>query len=75
MIPTEITLHQQSCTLELTYAHAETYNLSCEYLRVYSPSAEVRGHTPEQAVLQVEKKAIKIKSIEAQGNYAIKLVF
>ena len=75
MIPKEITLHQKSRTLELIYADGTTYQLSCEFLRVCSPSAEVRGHTPDQAVLQIEKKNVRIAAIESQGNYAIKLVF
>lgn len=75
MIPKEICLHQKSRILELIYSNGSTYELSCEYLRVYSPSAEVRGHNPDQAELQVEKKNVHIASIEPQGNYAIKLVF
>ena len=75
MIPVEICLHQKSRTLELSYSDGSKYGLSCEYLRVYSPSAEVRGHSPDQAELQVEKKNVHIASIEPQGNYAIKLVF
>ena len=75
MQPKEICLHQASGILELSYPDDSTYKLSCEYLRVYSPSAEVRGHTPDQAVLQVEKKNVRISNIESQGNYAIKLVF
>lgn len=75
MNPKDICLHQQSRVLELTYPNEETYSLTCEYLRVFSPSAEVRGHSPEQAELQVEKKNVGIVEIEPQGNYAIKLVF
>jgi len=75
MIPKEICLHQKSRVLELTYSNDSIYRLSCEYLRVYSPSAEVRGHSPDQAELQVEKKNVHIASIEPQGNYAIKLAF
>jgi DUF971 family protein len=75
MTPKEICLHQKSRILELTYSNGTTYRLSCEYLRVYSPSAEVRGHSPDQAELQVEKKTVRITGIEPQGNYAIKLTF
>lgn len=75
MIPKEIALHQKSHTLELIYANGRAYKLPCEYLRVYSPSAEVRGHSPEEAVLQVEKKNVQIVRIDPQGNYAIRLVF
>ncbi|MDH3694342.1 MAG: gamma-butyrobetaine hydroxylase-like domain-containing protein, partial [Gammaproteobacteria bacterium] len=51
------------------------YELPCEYLRVYSPSAEVRGHGPGQEVLQVGKENVNIQNIEQVGNYAIKLQF
>ena len=75
MIPKEICLHQKSRILELTYSQDSIYELSCEFLRVYSPSAEVRGHSPDQAEIQVEKKNVRIASIEPQGNYAIRLLF
>ncbi len=74
-IPKSINYHSKSRELELDYGSEESYRLSCEYLRVYSPSAEVQGHSPEQAVLQVEKKQVRITGIEPQGNYALKLVF
>ncbi len=74
-IPTGIKLHQQSKTLELIYADGESHTLSCEYLRVYSPSAEVVGHGPGQEVLQFGKINVGIKSIEPVGNYAIKPTF
>ena len=74
-IPKAINYHSKSRELELDYGNEERYRLSCEYLRVYSPSAEVQGHSPEQAVLQVEKKQVRITGIEPQGNYALKLVF
>lgn len=73
-VPTDIKLHQQSRILEIHFDD-EVFNLSCEYLRVYSPSAEVRGHGPGQEVLQVAKEQVNIKAIEPTGNYAIKLVF
>ncbi|MCB6183834.1 DUF971 domain-containing protein [Leeia sp. TBRC 13508] len=73
--PTEIKLHQQSRVLEISFSDGVTFQLSCEYLRVFSPSAEVRGHSPEQAVLQVGKKEVNIKDIQPVGHYAIKLVF
>lgn len=74
-IPTEIKLHQVSRMLEVAFDTGETFNLSCEYLRVHSPSAEVRGHGPGQEVLQVGKKEVGIRAVEAVGNYAVKLVF
>ena len=73
--PTEIKLHQQSRVLEIAFDDGKTYRLSCEYLRVYSPSAEVRGHGPGQEVLQEGKKNVGINAIEPVGNYAVKLVF
>ena len=71
----EIHLHQTSRVLELIFSNGKKFNLSCEYLRVYSPSAEVAGHGPGQEVLQVGKEDINIESLEPVGNYAIKLIF
>ena len=73
--PTEIKLHQKSRILEIGFDDGKSYRLSCEYLRVYSPSAEVRGHGPGQEVLQEGKKDVEIAAIEPVGNYAVKLVF
>lgn len=73
--PTDIRLHQQSRKLEIHFEGGKVFELPCEYLRVYSPSAEVRGHGPDQAVLQIGKEQVNIRDIEAIGNYAIKLVF
>lgn len=72
--PSKIHLHQKSQQLELVYADAQ-FLLPAEYLRVFSPSAEVQGHGPGQQVLQVGKIQVGIKSIEGQGNYAIKIIF
>jgi len=73
--PTEIKLHQKSRELEITFDDGKQYRFSCELLRVFSPSAEVRGHGPGQEVLQVGKKNIDISAIEPVGTYAVKLVF
>ena len=73
--PTDISLHQKSRVLELSYEDGKVHQLPCEYLRVYSPSAEVTGHGPGQEVLQLNKEDVNITGIEPQGNYAIKLVF
>tara|TARA_R110002072_G_scaffold542_3_gene4344 strand:- start:11120 stop:11521 length:402 start_codon:yes stop_codon:yes gene_type:complete len=73
--PTGIRLHTRSRQLELAYAGGETYSLSCEYLRVYSPSAEVLGHGPGQEVLQTGKMNVAITAIKPVGNYALQLVF
>ena len=75
LVPTEIKLHRNSATLELTYAEREPVILSAEFLRVHSPSAEVRGHGRGQEVLQTGKRYVAIKHIESVGNYAIKLSF
>lgn len=73
--PTEIKLHQKSRVLEISYADGRTFSLPCELLRVYSPSAEVRGHGPGQEVLQVGKKDVTIARIEPVGTYAVQLFF
>ena len=70
-IPTEIKLHQQSAVLEISFDDGSHFELPCEYLRVYSPSAEVRGHGPGQEVLQLGKENVTIIDIRAVGNYAI----
>jgi len=75
MVPTDIKLHQVSGILEILFEGGEVFNLSAEYLRVFSPSAEVKGHGPGQEVLQHGKKMVKIANLEAQGNYAIRLLF
>lgn len=74
-IPTEIKLHQQSRVMEIAFDEGSRFNLPYEYLRVFSPSAEVRGHGPGQEVLQVGKKDIDIKQIEPVGQYAVVLIF
>jgi len=75
MIPTKVNLHQVSGVLELNYEDGTSFNLSAEYLRVYSPSAEVQGHSKDQAVLQFGKKMVKIADIVSQGHYAIRIDF
>lgn len=74
-IPVDIKLHQNSKKLELVYAQDESYELTCEFLRVLSPSAEVRGHGPGQETLQSGKINVSIKNIVPVGNYAIQLFF
>jgi len=73
--PTEINLHQMSRTLEITFDDGENFNYSCEYLRCFSPSAEVQGHGPGEEVLQVGKEFVNIDKIEPVGNYAVCLHF
>ena len=74
-IPTALTLHKTSRTLEISFDDLGSVSLSCEFLRVYSPSAEVRGHGQGQEVLQTGMRAIEISAIEPVGNYAIRPVF
>jgi DUF971 family protein len=73
--PTDIILHQQSRLLEIAFDDGKRFNLSCEFLRVNSPSAEVRGHGAGQEILQTGKKDVAIQAVEPVGNYAVKLVF
>ena len=73
--PTDIKLHQKSRYLEVTFDDGRKFALPCEYLRVYSPSAEVRGHGPGQEVLQLGKEQVNITNIEPVGNYAVCLHF
>lgn len=72
MIPSDIKLHKKTGILELRYADGGIYSLTAEFLRVHSPSAEVRGHGPGQEVLQTGKINVKITSIDSIGNYAIR---
>jgi DUF971 family protein len=69
--PTEIKLHQKSRQMEISFADGKRFELSYEFLRVYSPSAEVRGHGPGQEVLQIGKKDVEITDIEPVGSYAV----
>ncbi|ALQ49815.1 gamma-butyrobetaine hydroxylase-like domain-containing protein [Nitrosomonas ureae] len=73
--PTEIKLHQKSGILDITFSDGKSFQFSCEFLRVHSPSAEVSGHGPGQEVLQTGKKTVGISKIDPVGNYAIQLNF
>jgi DUF971 family protein len=73
--PTGITLHQKSRVLEIAFADGRCFKLPCELLRVYSPSADVRGHGPGQEVLQTGKKNVTITRVEPVGHYALRLIF
>ena len=73
--PTGVHLHRKSRLLELTWEDGSRYQLPCEYLRVYSPSAEVKGHGPGQEVLQTGKLNVAITDIKPVGHYALQLVF
>lgn len=74
-IPTEITLHKSKRILELAFEDGQRFELPCEYLRVFSPSAEVQGHGPGQEVLQLGKEEVNIEKIEQVGSYAIQPSF
>lgn len=74
-VPTKIHYHKQSRELELAFADGQSYRLSAEYLRVHSPSAEVRGHGQQIPILQFGKKDVAIKNVEGAGNYALKITF
>lgn len=73
--PVEVLLHQQSRILEIAFDDGKRFELPCEYLRVSSPSAEVRGHGVGHEVLQVGKRNVNITAIEPVGHYALKLTF
>jgi DUF971 family protein len=74
-VPTEIKLHQKSRVMEIAFSDGAGFRLPYEYLRVYSPSAEVRGHGPGQEVLQTGKREVEIRALEAVGSYAVQPVF
>src|SRR5213078_4241876 len=74
-MPSAITLHQKSRVLEIAFADGRSFRLPYEFLRVYSPSAEVRGHGPGQEVLQTGKRAVEIRALEPVGSYAVQPVF
>lgn len=73
--PTEITLHTTSRVLQITFDDGQSFRLPFEFLRVYSPSAEVRGHGPGQGTLQLGKRDVTITQLHAVGHYAVQPVF
>ncbi|MCG2584972.1 gamma-butyrobetaine hydroxylase-like domain-containing protein [Massilia sp. TS11] len=73
--PTNITVHQKSGVLEIAYDDGQVFSLPFEYLRVYSPSAEVKGHGPGQEVLQVGKREVGVVALEPVGNYGVQPTF
>jgi len=73
--PTEIRLRTKSRLLAISFDDGRSFDLPFEYLRVYSPSAEVRGHGPGQEVLQTGKENVRITAIDPVGHYALRLVF
>jgi len=73
--PTEIKLHQRSRAMEIAFGDGQVFRLPYEFLRVYSPSAEVRGHGPGQEVLQTGKQDVEIRALEPVGSYAVQPSF
>ena len=73
--PTEIKLRRQSRVLDVAFDDGQRFELPFEYLRVYSPSAEVRGHGPGQETLQLGKHEVQVVKVDPIGNYAVRLVF
>jgi DUF971 family protein len=74
-VPIDITLHARSRVLEISFDDGQVFRLPFEFLRVYSPSAEVRGHGPGQEVLQVGKRDVTITQLEPVGHYAVQPTF
>ncbi|WP_024537768.1 gamma-butyrobetaine hydroxylase-like domain-containing protein [Comamonas badia] len=74
-VPTAITLHETSRTMEVAFSSGERYRIPFELMRVYSPSAEVTGHGPGQEVLQTGKREVTITELEPMGNYAVRPTF
>ena len=74
-IPTDIRLRMESRLLEVRFDDGSRFEMSFEYLRVFSPSAEVKGHGPGEGILQTGKQSVSIKGVEPIGNYAVRLVF
>jgi DUF971 family protein len=74
-IPTELTVHQKSRLLDIAFDDGSAFSIPFELMRVYSPSAEVKGHGPGQETLQVGKRDVGIRGVEPVGNYAVKPLF
>ena len=74
-MPSAIRLHQKSRLLEIAFSDGKTFRLAYEFLRVHSPSAEVRGHGPGQEVLQTGKRNVEIRVLEPVGSYAVQPAF
>ncbi len=74
-VPVTIRLRKASCQITLEYEDGTSFNLPFEYLRVFSPSAEVQGHGPGQGVLQTGKENVQVTSVEPIGSYAVRLIF
>ncbi len=75
LIPTDMKFHQQSRKLEIVFDNGQAFELPYEFLRVYSPSAEVRGHGLAEPILQVGKRHVNVSHVEPAGEYALKISF
>ena len=75
LVPVDMSLHNKSRRFDITFEDGRSFEFSFEFLRVFSPSAEVQGHTPDQAKLQVGKRDVVIKGIEPVGTYALRFIF
>lgn len=75
LFPVDMSLHKVSRRFEVTFDNGAQYAFTFEFLRVFSPSAEVQGHTPDQAKLQVGKRDVQIVQVEPVGQYALRFVF
>ena len=75
VFPKEIKLHQKSRLMEIAFSDGRSFRLPYEFLRVHSPSAEVRGHGPGQEVLQTGKRLVELRSLEPVGSYAVQPLF
>lgn len=73
--PSAIKLHRKTRVLEVSYANGTRFEMPCEYLRVFSPSAEVRGHGGGEPVLVPGKRKVSIEKVEPVGQYAVRLRF
>ena len=73
--PVEIKLRKASCLIAMKLDDGTSYDLPFEYLRVFSPSAEVQGHGPGQGILQIAKQNVRVTSIEPIGNYTVRLFY
>ena len=73
--PTELTVHQKSRLFDIAFDDGNAFSIPFELMRVYSPSAEVKGHGPGQEILQVGKREVGIRGVEPVGNYAVKPLF
>ncbi|MDY6010016.1 MAG: DUF971 domain-containing protein [Duodenibacillus sp.] len=75
LFPVDMQLHKVTRRFDITFDNGASYSFPIEFLRVFSPSAEVTGHTPDQAKLQVGKRDVEVEQIEPIGNYALRFVF